>query len=103
MAGTSIATGIMFYLKKMYLNNIKLMILPPLLTYVIGKIYIRWAYHSVTFDDIERPLPDPEIEKQRQEIINMCLLSDYTMNMNALKQELEISRPPADYIYTSLL
>lgn len=88
---------------KLYKNNMKMISIVPMLVFFCSSMYTKYKYSSVAFDKIVGPLPVEEIEKERMRIINQCMLGDYVMAMQALKQELAICKPPVDYIYNTLI
>lgn len=96
-------TGIAFYKFRLYNNRTKaFFLLPPFMAYFFSKFYSRLTLFPLAFDDIEGPMPYLPAQKERVDITNLCMMSDFSMTMKALKQEARICKPPADYIYSSL-
>lgn len=96
--------GIIFiYFAKLYRNSKALMAVVPLFAYGSTAMYCRLKYPNQVFDDISKPLATPAIEQERQDIINQCLLGDFSLSLKAMKEEVEMCKPPTDYIYQTLL
>lgn len=91
------------YYMRLHRNSLKLMGTIPLMTYCISVVFGHFRYQAAAFDDIEEQLPSVAAERERSDILRLCLLSDYSMNTRALLGEVRYSKAPSDYIYASLV
>jgi hypothetical protein len=69
----------------------------------MGKSYVRVRQSQEVFDVVEGPVPYEKAQQQREEVLNWCMMREYGLTMRGLKQELNLCRPPADFIYSSLV
>ncbi len=91
------------YAVKLHKNNLKMMGTMPLVAYCMASMFCRYKYSAVAFNDIDEQLPSLEAEKERSQIIRLCLLGDYSMNARALLSEVQYAKAPSDYIYSTLV
>ena len=75
----------------------------PMFSYLVVAIFAPFKYCAPSFDEIDITLPNLEAEIEKREIINLCLLGDYSMNTRALLSEVQYSKAPSDYIYSTLI
>jgi hypothetical protein len=88
---------------KLYKNHKAFVFMPFITSYLLGKAYVRIRQTQEVFDLVEGPVPYKKAQQQREEVLNWCLLREYGLSMRSLKQELTLCKPPADYIYSSLV
>lgn len=91
------------YFVKFHKNNLKMMGTMPLIAYCMTTMFCRYRYSVAAFDDINEQLASLEAEKERTQIIKLCLLGDYSMNSRALLSEVQYAKAPSDYIYSTLV
>ncbi len=87
---------------KIFRNHRAFLIAPFVVSYFLGKGYVRIRQSQEVFDLIEGPVPYEKAQKHRDAVLNLCLLTEYGLTMRSLKQELNLCKPPADYIYSAL-
>ena len=93
----------LIYKYRLYKNSLKTMAIVPFLIYPGASVFTNLRYTTNVFDHILEPLPSIEAEKERLEVINFCLLGDYSLNTQALIAEVDLCKAPSDYIYSTLI
>ena len=72
------------------------------MTYCVSLMFCHFKYQAPAFDDLDEQLPSLEAEIERNSIVKMCLLGDYSMNARALIGEVQYAKAPTEYIYSTL-
>lgn len=79
------------------------MMMFPILAFGVSSVATHFKYSSQAFDDLTDEMPSIEAERDRMQVINLCLLGDYVMNTKAMLAEVEYCKAPSDYIYSTLV
>lgn len=88
---------------KLHRNSMKTMLMLPMLSVLTTSAITHYKYASQAFDDLTDHLPSIDADRDRQQIVNTCMLGDYVMNTKALMAEVDYCKAPTDYIYSTLV
>ena len=90
------------YVSKLHKNSVKMQVFTYGATYLMLDLYSQFKFPAKIFDDISEDLPFAEANDAKKEIVNLCMLNDFEINMKSMEGELRHCKPPTDYLFSTL-